>query len=230
MSTTETPPISLAIVPFLRFLVSMPAAELEKFCRTLMECSDQVREDVLQMFEIAEDASRAPADRIRALNTIADQLHLIPDNEGRFGMDLVASEELSASEVPALAVHVKQMNSQEAEFVERLRELMKKKQVTQEQLAERIECSQPAISQMLNRKCRPQRKTLNKIAKALDVDVRSLWPDIEISEHLDAVVAFQQDGREMTAAEAEALRGTSQPTSKIKGRPLPSRKKSQERE
>ena len=232
MSTADlpNPPVSFESLPFLRSLLSMQADELQRFCRALMECSDQVRADVLRMFEIAEDSNVSIADRLRALNTIADQLHLIRDPDGRFGMDLADSERLVAGQFPALAYQVKQMDSQEAEFAERLRDLMKKKQITQKQLAERIECSQPAISQMLNRKCRPQRKTLNKIASALDVDVRELWPDIEVAEHLDAVVAFQQDGREMTEAEAEALRDTSQPPSRIKGRPLPSRKKSQERE
>ena len=232
MSKTDlpNPPVDFESLPFLRSLLSMPSHELQKFCHALMECRDQVRQDVLQMFEIAENPNLAVADRLRALNTIADQLHLIRDPDGRFGMDLAESEGLAAGQFPALAYQVKQMDTQEAQFAERLRDVMKKKQITQKQLAERIHCTQPAISQMLNRKCRPQRKTLDKIAKALGVDVRSLWPDIEVSEHLDTVAAFQEDGREMTEAESDALRDTTQPPSKIKGHPLPSRKKLQERE
>jgi transcriptional regulator with XRE-family HTH domain len=227
MRTSETlnEPISLAIAPFLRFLISMPPKALQDFCHTLMEWSDQVRRDVLQMLEIAEDTNLSADERAHALRTIADQLHLIPDDEGRFGIDLARSEELAATNFPALAYQIGQMNLQEAEFADRLRHLMKTKHITQKELAARIDCTQPAISQMLNRKCRPQRKTLDKIATALAVDVRELWPDLEVSEYLDAVAEFQQDDRVMTEAEAAALRDTSQPRSKLKGQPLPSRKK-----
>ncbi len=223
-------PISFAIVPFLRFLISMPSQGLHEFCHALMECSDQVREDILQMFKIAEDKSLSIEERMHALRTVTDQLHLIPDDEGRFGMDLANSERLAAGEVPELDFQVRQMDSQEAEFADRLRDLMKTKHITQKELAARIECSQPAVSQMLNRKCRPQRKTLDKIAAALKVDVRELWPQLEVAATLDAVAEFQDDGYVMTDAEADALRDSSQPRSKIKGRPLPSRKKTGNRD
>ncbi|MFY9255113.1 MAG: helix-turn-helix transcriptional regulator [Fuerstiella sp.] len=226
MSTSETSNEAIShAIPFLRFLISMPPRALEEFCHALMECSGQIRADVLQMFEIAEDESLSVDERGHALRTIVDQLHLIPDDEGRFGMDLARSEELAASNFPALAYQVGRMNLQESEFADRLRHLMKTKHITQKELAARIDCTQPAISQMLNRKCRPQRKTLNKIATALAVDVRELWPDLEVSEYLDSVAEFQQDDRIMTEPEAVALRDTSQPRSKLKGQPLPSRKK-----
>lgn len=231
MSTINTPdqPIKPEVVPFLRFLISMPPEQLQGFCGALLECSDQIRDDVLQMFEIVEDEQASSGERSRALMTIADQLHLLPtqslrDNEGRLGMGLVESEGLAAAEVPALAVHIAKMDSQEADFAERLRNLMKTKHITQKELAKRIECSQPAISQMLNRKSRPQRKTLMKLARALGVDVRELWPDLEVAERLDTVAAFQADGYVMTDAEAAALKDTTQPKSRIKGRPLPLRK------
>lgn len=218
---TPEQPINLSIVPFLRFLVSMPPDALAQFCRSLMECSEQIRADVLRMFEIAEDTSLSMSERVRALNTIADQLCLSTDNEGRFGMDVVASESAAAVRFPALAVHVETMNTQEAQFAECLRQLMRDKCVTQIQLAERIECTQPAISQMLNRKCRPQRKTLEKIAKALEVDVRELWPDLEVADYLDAVAEFQRDDHVMTEAEATSLRSTSKSSLKTQSKALP---------
>ncbi len=170
----------LSIVPGLRFLVNLPRETLDGFFRVLMECSDQIRHDVLRMFEIADDTSLSDTERLHALMTVLDQLRLIPDKEGRFGMDLAASEEQAAAKYPALADQVEKMNSQEAEFAERLRSLMKAKHITQKELAERVGCSQPAISQMLNRKCRPQRKTLEKMAVALNVDAKELWPDLEV--------------------------------------------------
>ncbi len=67
-------------------------------------------------------------------------------------------------------------------------------------------CSQPAISQMLNRNCRPQKKTILRLAQALDVLPQELWPDLEVADLLDAVASFQQDDYVMTEAEAESLR------------------------
>ena len=99
---------------------------------------------------------------------------------------------------------------------------MQDKCVTQIQLAERIECTQPAISQMLNRKCRPQRKTLEKIAKAIDVDVRELWPDLETADYLDAVADFQLDEHMMSEPEAAALRSTTKTPLVSNAKSLPS--------
>ena len=96
----------------------------------------------------------------------------------------------------------------QAAFADRLRELMTTKCVTQQELSNRIGCSQPAISQMLNRKCRPQKNTIFKLAEALQVQPRELWPDLEVADMLDAVAGFQKEDRVMTEAEAKALRDT----------------------
>ena len=52
--------------------------------------------------------------------------------------------------------------------------------MTQEQLAAKIGVGQPAISNMLNRQCRPQRRTVKRLATALDVSPEDLWPGIDI--------------------------------------------------
>jgi hypothetical protein len=77
---------------------------------------------------------------------------------------------------------------------------------------------------MLNRKCRPQRKTLDKIASALRVDVRELWPDLEMVAYMDEIAATESDGYVMSEAEADGLRESSQPGSSVRGNPLRSRK------
>ena len=97
------------------------------------------------------------------------------------------------------------MDCQETAFADRLHELMELKRVTQQELSNRVGCSQPAISQMLNRKCRPQKKTILKLAEALQVQPQELWPDIEVAEMLDAVASFEQEDHVMTDAEANAL-------------------------
>ena len=171
---------------------------------------------------IVDDEKSLPGEKGRAWNTLLDQFHLLPDDEGRYGMDLVRSESAAAEEFPMLAREVAIMDDQEAQFAERLRKLMKDKCITQKQLAKSVGCSQPAISQMLNRKCRPQRKTLEKMAIALNVDVKELWPDVEVVDLLDAVAEFGNNNYVMTEAEAAALKNTDRPKPKSKGKTLPS--------
>ena len=97
--------------------------------------------------------------------------------------------------------------------------------MTQHELAERVGCSQPAISQMLNRKSQPQKKTILKLAEALQVQPQELWPDLEVAEMLDAVASFQQEDHVMTEVEAKALRDASERNApKIPVRSLPRRR------
>ena len=69
-----------------------------------------------------------------------------------------------------------QMEQAEAKFAATLGRLMAERQLTQEELAERIGVGQSAISMLLKRRCRPQRRTLGKMAEALGVPVDELWP------------------------------------------------------
>jgi DNA-binding XRE family transcriptional regulator len=69
-----------------------------------------------------------------------------------------------------------QMEQAEAAFAGTLARLMAERQLTQVQLAERVGVGQSAISMLLKRRCRPQRRTLGKLAEALGVSVEELWP------------------------------------------------------
>lgn len=209
----------------MRLILALRGKQQEAFIRAITECSDQLRADAEKLMAIVDDENALPGEKGRAWNTLLDQFHLLPDDEGRYGMDLVRSESAAAEKFPMLAREVANMDDQETQFAKRLRKLMKDKCVTQKELAERVGCSQPAISQMLNRKCRPQRKTLEKMATALNVDVKELWSDLEVVDLLDAVAEFGNDNYVMTEAEAAALRDTDRPKSKSKGKALPSWKK-----
>jgi transcriptional regulator with XRE-family HTH domain len=68
------------------------------------------------------------------------------------------------------------MRRDEVQFAERLRQIMNQKGVTQEGLAEKIGVGQSAISMMLQRQCRPQKRTIQRLAEALDVHPEELWP------------------------------------------------------
>ena len=68
------------------------------------------------------------------------------------------------------------MDKEESFFADRMRELMEVKGTTQAELAAKVGIGQPAISMMLNRACRPQRKTVLRFAEALEVPPEELWP------------------------------------------------------
>jgi transcriptional regulator with XRE-family HTH domain len=68
------------------------------------------------------------------------------------------------------------MDQEETQFAERLSRLLAERQLTQAELARRICVGQSAVSMLLSRKCRPQPRTLGKIAEALGVGVEDLWP------------------------------------------------------
>jgi transcriptional regulator with XRE-family HTH domain len=178
----------------------------------------------MNMLVVLKDAQSSPNERQRALMTMADALALNPAEDGEYGLDLEKSEAEAAARYPSLAREVEKMNSQEETFAGRLRQLMDAKQISQTILAERVGCSQPAISQMLNRNCRPQKKTILKLADALEVQPQDLWPDIEVVEMLDAAARFQQPDYVMTDAEASALADpTKRNRPKIPVKSLPSR-------
>jgi hypothetical protein len=81
---------------------------------------------------------------------------------------------------------------------------------------------------MLNRACRPQKKTILMLAEVLNVPARDLWPDVDVAETLDAVAGFQQPDYVMTPAEAQALADTSKRNSpKIQAQSLPTRGRKQ---
>ena len=97
------------------------------------------------------------------------------------------------------------MDSQESSFADRLRNLLKRRNITQQELGERADCTQSAISKMLNRNCRPQKKTILKLAAALNVEPTELWPDLEVTGILDSVARFQQE-QELTKEQANGNR------------------------
>lgn len=205
---------------------SMPTPARKRTWGALAECSDAIQQVVVNLLGVVKNPRTTPVERQRALMTIADALFPNSDEGGEYGLDLAASEASAAAGSPSLAREVQKMDTQEATFAQRLREVMEAKRVSQLELADRVGCSQPAISQMLNRNCRPQKKTILKLAEALNVQATDLWPDIEVAEMLDAVASFQQDDYVMSEAEARALSDTSQPNRpRIQAKSLPTRRR-----
>ena len=192
---------------------------------TQLQDSEHFRRTVLSMLEIIEAEATSYADRKRASRTIRSALSQYDKSNEPFSFQLNQFEVREALRDRSVDYSASELDTQEANFADRLKELMKAKAITQQQLASRIGCSQPAISQMLNRQCRPQRSTILNLAAALDVEPHELWPNLDVTDILDTVAAVQEDS-EMNAAEADAIRRTlALPPAIAPARNLPSRKK-----
>lgn len=158
-------------------------AEIEKhhlmeaayFLRAYLECSDAVQEVIRDALDILADPETDEDDRDMTLNTLADALFPNP-HEGKLGLDLEESERMGAAHSTETRAAIEGMDAEEATFAERLRAVMAAQNITQEELAERTGVGQPAISNMLNRECRPQRRTVTRFAEALNVAPADLWP------------------------------------------------------
>ena len=137
------------------------------------ECSDAIQDVVVEMASIANDPEATPEEREAAVATIAEALFPSGDN-GSLGVDLEVVESLER-DGPGKAV-LDELDDEESTFAERLAALLEKEQMTQAQLAEMIGVGQPAVSMMLSRSCRPQRRTVEKLARALGVAAEELWP------------------------------------------------------
>lgn len=204
----------------------------QELIRQYLECSDEVQSVVRSMFAVLEHDQTTTEDRQRAINTIADALFLKPyEGHGRYGMNLSTIERETAEKHeqpewrPVVAARLDQLDSQEATFAQRLRQILKEKNLTQEELAERLNCTQSAVSKMLSRDSRPQRKTILKMARALNIEATDLWPNLEVAAILDSVGDFLED-RELTADQAKALEAASaRKPAKVRTRDLPSRKR-----
>ncbi|MEX1042964.1 MAG: helix-turn-helix transcriptional regulator [Pirellulaceae bacterium] len=199
--------------------------------RRYMECSEEIQRVVRSMFVVLETPDISSEDRYRAMITITEALYLNPEEwHGNYGLDLAKIEGQTATEFPdphrrlGIAKRLSQLDSQEATFSERLRQLLDHRNITQEELAERIGCTQSAISKMLSRNARPHRKTIFKMATALGVEPTDLWPDLEVAAILDSIAEFPGE-RELTQAQAEALEAASnRPPVKVEVRDLPTRR------
>ena len=129
------------------------------------------QDTVLQHVRIAVDPSVSEEQRRRADNAVLAVLRKA--DGGAMAVRVLSQEDRLSPEQRALRGR---MDQEEAQFVERLSRLLAERQVTQAELAQRMGVGQPAVSMLLARKCRPQPRTLGRIADALGVRVEDLWP------------------------------------------------------
>lgn len=149
---------------------------ISKTLRAYTECSDELQQSVHDMLEIVHSEVADDDERAAAMVTIGEIL-FPQTHDGEYGTSLTDADENMGEHAPDGAAALREVEAEEATFAARLEQVMANKQMNQSDLAKRIGVSQPAISLMLKRQCRPQRRTLNKLAEALEVPVRDLWPE-----------------------------------------------------
>jgi lambda repressor-like predicted transcriptional regulator len=143
--------------------------------QAFLECSDELQAHARKLVATLVSPHTDEDDRALAAMTLADVL--FPNRfEGEIGSDLEECEAQGAQYSQEAKETLERMDREEATFAERLRNVMHERGVTQVQLAEKIGVGQSAIAMMLQRECRPQRRTVARMAEALEVTPDTLWP------------------------------------------------------
>ncbi|MCA9309803.1 MAG: helix-turn-helix transcriptional regulator [Phycisphaerales bacterium] len=145
--------------------------------RGYLEASDAVRRVICDMAGVINDPQADEDEKAAALSTLMEAMspsHAPESRGGELGIDLADLAEGQAGNAAECASH----DLEEEDFARRLREVMEERGLTQSELAGRIGVGQPAIANMLARNCRPQRRTVERLAAALEVPPQRLWPDM----------------------------------------------------
>lgn len=144
------------------------------FYRAFLECDGEVQKGILEMIHLVNSVETDPDDRIMAIRTISEAL--FPEDDcGELGIDVEEADKGAVENCDDGHIGLKELEEEERAFAQRLTDAMKEKGLTQKQLAERSGVGQPAISMMLSRNCRPQQRTVCKLAEALGVAPSELW-------------------------------------------------------
>jgi DNA-binding phage protein len=147
------------------------------FARAYLQASDEVRGVIDTMTRIIADPGTDPADRESCLDTLTEAL--FPHRHGgALGVDLEGVRVMPSDGADEEAIAAR-MESQEESFAANLAREMARRKMSQSDLARAIGVGQPAVSMMLSRRCRPQRRTVEKIASALGVEPGALWLDLD---------------------------------------------------
>lgn len=132
------------------------------------QCDPEIQAVVDCMIKIWNNEESTEDERKRAIHTIIDAIFSCESVDTLDSCGHLAKRDPGGHNVA--------MIEEEQTFAQRLGMLMTEKRMTQEDLASAIGVGQSAISNMLGRQCRPQRKTVARIAAALGVETQELWP------------------------------------------------------
>jgi len=134
-------------------------------------CSAEVQLIITEMIKIVSDPDVSSSDKIHATEVIVEaMLPSLTTDVRELEQCHQMSEEGKKLEESLILEEVK--------FVERVQSLMDQKGLSQVELANRMGVTQPAVSNLLKRHGRPQRRTIARIAEALNVHPKELWPGL----------------------------------------------------
>jgi lambda repressor-like predicted transcriptional regulator len=139
------------------------------FLAAYLECSPEIQAVVREMIDIINSDDSDPDDLNAAVNTLCEALWPSAAAEIR-DADVLLCQSDDMAEVE------QELGREQDAFANRVRALMKDKGLSQEQLARSAGITQPAVANILNRRCRPQRRTVARFAAALGVEPEQLWP------------------------------------------------------
>jgi lambda repressor-like predicted transcriptional regulator len=142
----------------------------------LQECSPELREEAIMLFGNLASGQLDASEYLRTVTLLAEILFPNTDAHGLPGLELLEAERIAPSQNPEAQGVLDDMNAEEATFATRLQSYMTERGWTQVELAEKVGLGQPAISMMLQRNCRPQKKTILRFAEAFQVEPVQLWP------------------------------------------------------
>jgi lambda repressor-like predicted transcriptional regulator len=142
-----------------------------------LECSPELQQHAIKLIQTITATETDDEDREFACITLADVLFPnTHEGDQKLGLDMSDVERLARQHPDTNGV-LDEMDKEESVFSDRLLQAMESKGMTQAELAEKIGIGQPAISMMLSRDCRPQKRTLIKLADALGITPTDLWPE-----------------------------------------------------
>jgi DNA-binding Xre family transcriptional regulator len=144
------------------------------FLQAYLECEPEIQDVIRRMAAIIDDPEADEDDRAMAIATLYEALFPTRSRrDGLLGVDLEREERRSAREDEANRAT---FDAEEEAFAGRVQSILRDRNMTQEQLAEALEIGQPAVSMLLSRKSRPQRRTVERFARVLGVVAEDLWP------------------------------------------------------
>ncbi|MBX9583463.1 MAG: helix-turn-helix domain-containing protein, partial [Gemmataceae bacterium] len=152
-----------------------------RFFRDYDECSDALQAGITRalglLFEQALGGRAAAPDEVQAVAATVLELRTPQQHGQTLGVDLAESEQPHV-ETAAFGGRpiLDRLDREEAAFADRLRGWLTARGMSQQEFADRLGVRPSAVSMMLGRKCRPQRRTVERAAHILGVSPADLWP------------------------------------------------------
>ena len=143
------------------------ARSLARVLHAYLESDDEVQSMIRKMLKISHSLQADEQEKEAASLTILEALFPGYGEDGHLGFSLDDGVRDFVE---------KELDGQEKRFAKRVKQLMQDQGMTQTELSDKTGVNQSAIAMMLKRECRPQRRTVSKLAEALGVDERLLWP------------------------------------------------------